>query len=84
MMATRPAALVAVGTPDTTVFLVNLLRAVPGVVLPIWKPYKKEQVSMEELLNFSLHASHTQKDEVAAAKVSAAQKYFLRGSVTVQ
>lgn len=84
MMAARPAAPMVVGTRATNVMVVDLLRAVPGVVLLIEKLFREEQVSMEAVLNSCHHAFHMQKDELEAAKVSCAQIDFLCTSLTPQ
>lgn len=48
-MAARPVTPVVVGTLATTVMVVDILRAVSGVVLPIGELTNEEQVRMETL-----------------------------------
>lgn len=83
-MAERPVATAVVGTTATTVVIVDLLRAVTGVVLLIGELPKEEQVRVEAVLNYCLHALNTQKDELATAKLFFAEIEYLRGSRTAQ
>lgn len=71
-MEARPVVPVVVGTPVTIVMVVDLLQAVPGVILPIWEVAKEEQIRIEALLNPLPSGVSYSKDDLAAAKVSCA------------
>lgn len=83
-VAASSAAPVVVGNYATTVLVLDLLRAVTVFIMILGELEREEKLRVEAMLNYFLHAFHTQNDELAAANVSCAQIDFLRGSHTAQ